>query len=81
MTDKHYYGNYEVVEERESQKYVATIKIHNMVKKVVMQDDALQMLAQNYVLPETVVHNIIKEPNLLKEQVIISGANLAQYLD
>ncbi len=33
MTDKHYYGNYEVVEERESQKYVATIKIHNMVKK------------------------------------------------
>ena len=30
MTDKHYYGNYEVVEERESQKYVATIKIHNM---------------------------------------------------
>ncbi len=46
-----------------------------------MQDDALQMLAQNDVLPETVVHNIIKEPNLLKEQVIISGANLAQYLD
>lgn len=81
MTDKHYYGNYEMVEERESQKYVATIKIHNMVKKVVMQDDALQMLAQNDVLPETVVHNIIKEPNLLKEQVIISGANLAQYLD
>lgn len=81
MTDKHYYGNYEVVEERESQKYVATIKIHNMVKKVVMQDDALQMLAQNDVLPETVVHSIIKEPNLLKEQVIISGANLVQYLD
>ncbi|QFP79821.1 hypothetical protein [Latilactobacillus graminis] len=81
MTQRHYYGNYEVVEDRDSQKYVATVKIHNTEKKIIVQNDALQVLDQNDVLPETVVHNIIKTPDMLKEQVIVSGANLDQYLD
>ena len=79
--NKHFYGKYEITEAQDEGQYVATIKLCQSIKKVVVKSDALTTLAQAGVTPQTVIHYFVKTPTLLKDKVIVSNHNLAGYLD
>ncbi|SPC37942.1 hypothetical protein [Latilactobacillus fuchuensis] len=81
MAQKHFYGKYEITEEQSADQYLATVKLRNAVTQIVIEDDVLAELTAQSILPQTVIHNIIKDSTQLRKPMTISKHNIDQYLD
>ena len=81
MTDKHFYGKYEITEDYAEQTYLATVKLHNSISQITLTAPAIAVLKQHAIQPQIIVHNIIKDPTQLKTKLTITEKELSQYLD